>query len=147
VDQKETIALERRYFPNHVRLEKYQIEVMTPSFAVVSKEASFYQHPENPKEKRVVATLKVTHPVDPQSLEGRVKISLEGDTSVLGDVPRTYKSEINYDKFFGEIHILSEIMPLPLKDTRAKIVVDKGIVSKRGGNPIDHKTELSVDIP
>lgn len=147
VDQEETIYLDKGFFPRHLRLNAYKVTFKTPSFSIVSKQSEYYQHPDNPKEKRVTANLRMSHPVDPESVKGKVSIEITGDTEVLGKIPRTYKAEVNYDKRFANIQIVSEIMPLPLKDTTAKIKIEKGVRSSRGGNKIERDVTLNVDVP
>ena len=147
VDEEFQINLPKNYYPSHLRLTDYKPKFHTPTFAVSSKHAEFYQHPENPKEKRVTATLKVSHPVDPETLKGKVTIEIKGNTEVLGNIPREYKAELNYDKFFGEVMITSDVIPLPQKDTTAMIKIDDGWKSSRGGNKIADKIEMEVDVP
>jgi alpha-2-macroglobulin len=147
VDQEIEISLPKKYYPEHLRLDKYTDTLHTPKFQIQGHSAEFYQHPENPKDKRVTATVRVTHPVDPESLKGKVTIELTGNLEVLGNIPKEYKAELNYDKFFGQIMVTSDVIPLPQKNTTAIIRIDNGWKSSRGGNKVEEKIQMDVEIP
>lgn len=147
VDREFKVILEKSYFPSHLRLKSYEGSFHTEPFAVTSSRAEFYRHPEDPKEKRITATLRVNYPVDPESLQGQVKILLEGDKDVLGNIPTKYQAELTYDKFMGEIYVKSELVPIPLKDAKAVVIFEKGWKSSMGGNKIKEDFEVSTQVP
>lgn len=128
-------------------LEDNTFSFESASFKVNYSSAAYYQHPENPKEKRVTATLNLSHPVNPETLKDKVTVELEGDSETLGKIPKTYSATLNYDKYFGTVMVTSDIIPMPLKDTKAIVRIAPGWSSKRGGNKIKDPVEITTNVP
>lgn len=147
IDQKYVIKLDSKAFAKHLKLSQYKSEFRTAPFSIVSKSSEFYQHPEKPKDKRVIAKINLSHPVDPSSLKGKVRVRLHGDKALLGNIPSTYEAVLTYSKLLDEIHITSDVLPLPLKETTASIELDAGWAAARGGNSIAEKTNFEITVP
>lgn len=80
-----TVRMDKSMFPDHVRLSTHSYSFQTPRFEAELANAEFYQDPEDPKIKKVIATIKFTHPVDSVDFEKRIKLErADQKTGFLG---------------------------------------------------------------
>ena len=148
VGQRYTVKMDRSLFPKHVRLSTYSYSFRTPPFEATIANAEFYQDPEDPAIKKVLATVKFTHPVDPASFEKRVQLRRDDQkTDFMGIGTKTYPFTVVYDKYRSEAYIHSKPMEIPEKDVSMTITVDAGVRAERGGPETDAKLEGTVTIP
>ena len=148
VGQDYTVTLEHSLFPEHIRLQRYEYRFRSAPFKAQISSMELYQDPKNPKIKKIVATVRFSHPVDSADLEKRVSLKLAGEKgSFLGLGQSSYRHTISYNKFKGEAYIHSDPVKIPEKDSSMTLVVDSGVRSERGGNSTDNKLEQSVAIP
>ena len=117
----------------HVKLETYQAPFTTPPFEARIAEAQFYQDPLNPTLKKVIATFAFTHPVDPASFEGRIKMRLV--PSDKEDPPADYEAHVSYDRFKGPAYAHSSPIAIPRHDAVLWITLAPGAKAARGGPP------------
>ena len=78
VGQRYVAQLQRGALREGVKLESERIEFGSAAFSAGFDKAGFYQDPVDPRNKRVVATLRFSHPVDPTSLERGLRLK-QGD--------------------------------------------------------------------
>jgi len=143
-----TVSMGKSIFAEHVVLKDYDYEFRTEPFSMSVKDSEFYQDPINPREKKVVVTLKFNYPVDPATLRDRVKVKFMADEALLtGDKKTDYMFNVTYDEFRGEAYIHSEPVSLPLDDAQMKVTVEPGVRSSRGGNPTPAAVMTSIRIP
>jgi len=129
----------------HVKLETYELPFTTPTFEARIAEAQFYQDPLNPTLKKVIATVAFTHPVDPASFEGRVKMRLvPGDKE---DQPADYQAHISYDRFKGMAYAHSTPIAIPRHDAVLWITLAPGTKAARGGPPEARELTEKVVVP
>ena len=69
------VKLNKILFPKHVHLEKYEVNLDTPEFRANIDNISFYQDPSKENEKKVVAEVHFTHPIDIESFEDHVEFT------------------------------------------------------------------------
>lgn len=147
VAQRYEVRFERSLFPSHVRLASYAHPFTTAEFSAHVASAAFHQDPTDPSDKRVVATLKLSHPVDPRSLEPRVSMRLTGDPDALpGGREQDFAVSVTYDAFLGEAYLVSERLPIPPDDASMRLTVVAGVRSERGGNALAELTH-EVRVP
>ena len=73
----------KNFFPRHLLLERLTYDAQTPPFAITIKETKFYQDPSNPSERRITATLDLTHEVAPGELERHIQLVTIGGSSIF----------------------------------------------------------------
>ena len=66
-----------------VLVDKYGFKFRSQPFATRIAESQFYQDPRNPNLRKLVATLKFSHPVDTEQLEPRVSLAVAKDADYL----------------------------------------------------------------
>lgn len=140
--QSYRIKMNRRLFPNHVHLETYTQEFVSPKFKAVLQSMEFYQDPKKPSLKKVVTTVTFSHPVDPKSFEQSIRMELSE-----GSNRDTKKFSVLYDKFFGKAFIHSENLKIPEKKSKMELWILKGVHSSKKGRGTDNELSNSVEIP
>ena len=146
VAQRYELRLDRALFPAHVRLASYTHRFATADFSAAIASAAFHQDPTDPSDKRVVATVTFSHPVDPRSLESRVTMRLIGDPDALPEGrEQDFAVSATYDAFLGEAYLRSERLPIPPDDASMRVTIAAGVRSERGGNALSElKQEVRV---
>lgn len=147
VGLKYTISMDRSLFADYVRLATYSPTFRTPVFKAELANTEFYQDPENPKIKKVIATIKFTHPVDSADFEKRVRLSRADQKGLFGIGSGSYPFTVTYDKYKGEAYIHSKTVEIPDKDTVFSVQIDSGVRSSRGGPETDNKLEARITVP
>ena len=77
VGTKYTVRLDKRRFAaTQVRLAEQQFEFVAPAFEAKVAATEFHQDPVVASDKKVVATIAFSHPVDPETFEKRVRLQM-----------------------------------------------------------------------
>ncbi len=148
VGQDYVVRLDPLLFPDHVRLERYEYRFSSAPFSASIASLELYQDPKNPKLKKIVATVRFSHPVDAADFEKRVTLRMAGGKAgFLGFGSDSYPYTVSYNKFKGEAYIHSDTVKIPEKDSSMSLVIDSGVRSERGGNSTGDKLENTVAIP
>jgi alpha-2-macroglobulin len=130
-----------------VRFEDYAFDFSSQPFAATIAESQFYQDPREPNLKKLVATVKFTHPVDTTQFESRVSLSVEKDAEYLGLSPDSRHFTVLYDTFKLAAFVHSGALGLPTDDTPMTLHVNKGVRAARGGNETADRLQAVVIIP
>lgn len=148
VGQEYTVTADRSLFPSHIQLEQYTLKFKTAPFEAVISDFYFYEDPTDPKIKKVIATVKFSHPIKTEEFEKHISLHLQGKKKgVLGAVAKTYQFKVSYDKYNGEAYIHSESITIPENDSYMNLVISKGIQSSRGGPAAKNELNGQVRIP
>jgi hypothetical protein len=152
IGEELTVVLAKRgLLAETVRLEDYKLPFHTAPFVASIEGTEFYQDPVDPALKKVVATVKFSHPVDADSfVRGLELVLLEkaqggGDRRFDGAGP--LKAHVTYDKLRGYGYIHSAPVAIPPRDLRCRVVLDAGIRAARGGEPMGKPQQAEVAIP
>lgn len=142
VGQKVTVTLAQKgLVAELVQLRRYELNFTTAPFVARFGAARFYQDPVDPKMKKVVATVRFTHPVDVTDFEQRIKLYLSRERT------RTFKFTVNYNPLRSEAHIHSAAIKIPSRDIYMVLEVRPGVRAKRGGPPTARALTTQVRIP
>ena len=148
VGQDYRVRLDRKLFPEHVRLRTYEVEFRSAPFEATIRRAEFWQDPTNPLLKRVVATIGFSHAVDTTDLARRITLRVRG--RVGGFIGLGAKGEpftLSFDKLKGEAYVQSEPIPIPAEDQWMAVTVEAGARAARGGPPIASPVSTEVQVP
>jgi uncharacterized protein YfaS (alpha-2-macroglobulin family) len=74
-DQRYAVAFQPTLFRPGVRLTEAAFAFQTHPFTAILKETDYFVHPENPKEKKVVATLEFSHPVSSEAISQHLHVN------------------------------------------------------------------------
>ncbi|MDA3891620.1 MAG: alpha-2-macroglobulin [Salinivirgaceae bacterium] len=142
------INLDKKLFPEHIKLGKYDASFKTKAFKVSIASSNFHIDPVDEDVKQVIATIRFTHPVDPETFESKVSLKpykLDKDIHTFKN--QEYKFSITYDDFFSTAYIISESLPIPEDDVKMKLTIDKGIKSSWKGNSHTSQRSATVTVP
>lgn len=126
---------------------KSDFSFKTENFVVSLEDAEFYINPENPKEKRVTATIYASYPMVKESVAGCVTMSLDyydanGKSIKVENVP----FKLSYNKSASEAYLVSDLLPIPPYTSALKVKMGKGIEAQVGGKSSDEETK-TVSVP
>lgn len=138
----------KRFAAPQVRLDRYGFNFTTPVFAARIANTEFHQDPVVAGNKKVVATVNFTHPVDPQSFERHVRLRMFDkvtDTTEKELAEPAYT--VVYDKVKLNAFVHSEQLEVPPKAGRLQITVQAGVRAARGGNETSSELHTDVAVP
>lgn len=147
VGEDYVVKFEESFFPNHLVLSTYEYRFASAAFSAQLLNTNFHQDPLNPKIKRVVATVKFTHPIDKVSFADNIKMNMQDKKEGILSDGSAVKFEVTYNKFDGEAYLKSEPVNIPLKDKNLKIEIEGGYKSSRGGSSWEGDLTSKVNIP
>jgi uncharacterized protein YfaS (alpha-2-macroglobulin family) len=148
VDASFTVKIRRKGFlAKAVELDDYSFKFKTQPFSAKITNSEFYQDPQNPAMKKLVATVGFSHPVDTTQFEQSVSLVPAKDADFLGLTPDSKHFTVVYDKLKLFAYIHSAALAMPRDDTSISVVIDTGIRAARGGNPTREKLGAVVTIP
>jgi uncharacterized protein YfaS (alpha-2-macroglobulin family) len=149
IGQQYKVELSKKNFAaSHVTLKEYEFTFQTPAFLAKLANTEFHQDPVVAGNKKVVASINFTHPVDPESFEKRVKLKM------FNKVTDTIEQELTaptftviYDKLKLNAFVHSAQLEVPPKAGRLQITIEPGTRAARGGNESKDTLTASVEVP
>lgn len=145
-----TVQFAKRGFTApQLRLDQYSIEFPSPVFAAVIEANEFYQDPVVAADKKVVTTLRFTHPVDAESLEKRISVKLfEKITDTREEeVSPAPAFTLTYDKLRLHAYLHTSSLTVLPKGGRVAIDVKDGVHAAVGSNPTPDLLSGTVAVP
>ncbi len=130
-----SVKFARELFPAQVMLRSYTYKFRSPAFEVSIDQAQFYEDPIDPRNKKIIATVSFTHPVDKADLERRIalKMRIEPIKSFESKYAKSFGFKVLYDKAGGTAYIHSDSFPIPNNPAAMLVTISAGIHSTRGG--------------
>ncbi len=149
VGEEYRVRFERSFFARQALLERYELTFRSPRFAARLEAPVFYEDPTDPRNKRVTATLRFTHPVDRGSLEKRIALRLRVDpVKDFRDASvQSFAFKVAYDEVGGTAYVTSDVIALPEREGEMRVEIDDGVVAARGGPGTDAELAQSVRVP
>ena len=131
----------------HVVLADYSFTFKSQPFSAQIADSQFYQDPRDPNMKKLVATVKFSHPVDSARFEQLVSLAVAKDADYLGLSPDSRHFSVVYDKLKLSAFIHSAALGMPRDDTPMTLSIDRGVRAARGGNDTADRLQAVVTIP
>lgn len=146
IGEKIAVTLDRKRFAAApVRLKEYEFEFVTPAFDAKIAATEFHQDPVLASNKKVVATVAFSHPVDPASFERRVRLRMfDRITDQIEKELAAPAYTVVYDKLKLNAYVHSAQLEVPPKAGRLQLTLQPGVRAGRGGN--DTKAELTANV-
>ncbi len=146
------VAFSPEIFAPDTNLTKNNIDFKTKKFEVSIANLQFYQEPKNEKtgllgKRKVVATLKFTHPVDKKSLKEHIALQMRPSGSSVSTQAENFDYTLTYSKTLREAYLHSEYLTLPQHESFMKLVVKPGTKSLLGGKASKTRRDAKVVIP
>ncbi|MET0659394.1 MAG: alpha-2-macroglobulin [Steroidobacteraceae bacterium] len=148
VGERYSVELGKRLVASHVRLQAYDFEFRAPAFQARIANTEFHQDPVVARNKKVVATIAFTHPVDPAEFERRITLEMFDrvtDASERELSPPAHT--VVYDKLKLNAYIHTGELEIPPKRGRLQLIIAPGVRAARGGNETPEALQAQVDVP
>ena len=145
-DTKFRVVFDKQFFPRHVLLDHYEIETKTPDFVATMKSLEFYQNPQEPAVKQVVATLEFTHSVDSSELQKHFRLAMLGGAEVWKS-----KTEPSFSITYGLHHrvayLRTSTLVMPEREDFMRVTLVKGVKTTQGSAATKTDVEKKVKLP
>ncbi len=149
VGQTYRIRFARQMLASHIRLEDYSVTFDSAHFSAFIQGSEFFEDPIDPKLKKVITTVKFSHPIDKADFEKHLSYKLRVNPLKSFDSTevRQFGFKVVYDEFSGTAFVHSDPLPIPDDDGEMLLTVEKGIRSSRGGDASAAPMSKSTAIP
>ncbi len=145
-EKKYRITIDKSILAPRVLLTRHVCDVETPKFSASLKKLEFYQDPNDPAVKQVVATLEFTHSVAQGELEKRVSLAMLGGSQVFKQ-----KQAPLFSVSFGPHHRIAYVRSLPLalpeREDFMRFTLGKGVATSQGGATTKEDIQKKIRIP
>ena len=143
-----TVSFDKKgFFGKEVELEKYRADFATLPFTATILNSQFYQNPKDPTQKKLVASVQFSHPVDVAQFENRISLGAPKDAEYLGLKPGVRNFTVTYDKFKLAAYVHSGPLGMPRDDAGMWLQIDKGVRAARGGNETSQPLKSTITVP
>ena len=146
-DRKFRVIFEKDLFPSHVRMDKYEQEVSTPPFRAEIKSVVLSEDAKEPGVQRVIATIDLTHAVEPGELDKHAALSMVGSSNVFApDDPAPHFS-IVYGLHNRKAFLRSSPIVLPASEDWMRVTINKDLHTAQGGAELTEAVEQKTLVP
>lgn len=132
--------------PDKVR--QSSISFTSKPLTVTYPEMKYMQDPDDPAHKLVSTRLQMNYPVEPKTLESKIRLEMEqeegGTIAVTGD---KLSYEITHEADGMSAWMSVPIKTLPDKDRYLRIIADTGLTAQFGGQPTSAPQSERTRIP
>jgi alpha-2-macroglobulin len=139
------ITFSRQIFSNHARITTLSKTYTTAPFTGQLSDLVFYINPKDPATKQVTATFTFSHPVDRNSLQGELKMDVQGTESIFAGDPPHFT--LTYDKRDRVVYFRSANTVLPQLSTYLRLTLPQTIKPAAGDATLADETHQDVLIP
>ena len=145
--QRYTVHYDESLFAPNLILATKQARFRTVEFGVKISELVFYQNPVQKDDRRVVATLSFTHPVDPKSLEEHLSYSMRESGQTINDKARELQFDVRYSPTARMAYVNSEQIEIPPQENYLTLTVGEGLAPVAGPSRLAKTLYQNVRIP
>jgi alpha-2-macroglobulin len=145
VNAEYTGRFDKSFFPNGMIPDKYEFYFRSAPFQMNIEQTEFYINPTDSTDKRVVATVRFSHPVDTADFEKRIHFTLI--RQVVPKAEEDFKFTVHYDDWKGKAFLTSANIPTPRFPSEMTLTIDAGSRSSAGGNRITYPIVGKVHVP
>jgi alpha-2-macroglobulin len=145
-DQKFRIIFDKKFFPGHVRMERFVYEIQTPAFAAAIQKLDLYQDPTNPTPRAITATIELTHSVGPGELDRHLQFTTVSGANLFAPNDPAPHFKIVYGLHQRVAYLQSSPIILPEHDDFAKLTLSKGVRTIQGGAQTRDSAEQKIEI-
>ena len=146
-DQKFRVVFDKKFFPDHVRMESLSYDTQTPPFEIAIKKAELYQDPTAPTQRTVTATLELTHAVEPGELDRHIQFETVSGANLFPPNDPAPHFKVTYGLHQRIAYVQSSPIVLPPNDDFAKLILSKGVRTSQGGAQTKDGGEQKVQVP
>ncbi|MGE4543274.1 MAG: alpha-2-macroglobulin [Pedobacter sp.] len=141
------VRFDKKLFSHEARFKTLSYEFHTPDFNIDLGNLEFYQDPRDRKVRQAVATLRFSHPVDIQSLEKHLTLTMRPSDEGSKTRPEQITFTLTCDKNQREAYVHSVPLQLPEHSNYLRLDLKAGIAPATGGSPSDQQLSKELLIP
>jgi hypothetical protein len=144
------VRFDSRVFGDSTADKVYRGKFRTPSLNFTLSNSELYVDPKTPKNKRVIATLKASHPFDKAEFEKHLSFRLEPRNTKRfsdGTSAKNYGFNVRYNEEKRIAYIQSDLLPIPEDDAQMRIVIRKGVKTSLAVSGRSNRAEALVYVP
>ena len=141
------LRFDKQLFAPEARFTSRRYDFKTPPLTVDLEPLQFYQNPKDRKVRQAVATLRFSHPVDEQSLQQHLTMTMRPSDEGSKTPPEEVKFALSYDKNRREAYVRSVPLQLSEHANYLQLNIEAGLVSSIGGEPSEQKASQQLLIP
>ena len=139
------VVLDQALFPEHVLLERYEVEVKTPSFTASMPKLEFYTDPTEPTVKQITATFEFSHKVSAGELEKHLEMTVIGGTEIFpAGQPRFTVTPGPHQR---TMYVRTSALVLPEHEDFLRATLDESMPTLQGGGVTGAVVEKKVLVP
>jgi alpha-2-macroglobulin len=146
-DRKFRVIFDHDLFPSHVRMDKFEYEASTAPFRAEIKSVIFFEDAKEPGVQRVIATVDLTHAVDPGELDKHVALNMIGGSNVFAPNDPAPHFSIVYGLHNRQAFIRSSPIVLPAAEDWIRVTIDKDLRTAQGGAETKEAVEQKTLVP
>jgi alpha-2-macroglobulin len=146
-DRKFRVVFDKELFPSHVRMDKFEYETSTPPFRAEIKSVIFSEDAKEPGVQRVIATIDLTHAVEPGELDKHAALSMVGGSNVFGPNDPAPHFSIVYGPHNRQAFLRSSPIVLPASEDWMRVTIDKDLHTAQGGAETKEAVEQKTLVP
>ncbi|MGJ0484164.1 MAG: alpha-2-macroglobulin [Methylomicrobium sp.] len=139
VGQTFEVAFDKHLVAEQIRLARDEFSFAAPAFTATLNKSEFYQDPLDPALKKAIFQIRFSHPVDAQSLEKAVEMTLVStkDTKIR---PEPIPFTVSYDKLGLNAFVHSRPLAIPRHPQEVRFLSNKGVRAR--GSEAETASEL-----
>ena len=145
--QRYTLRFDRSLFAPELALRDETARFTTQPLSATVDELQYYQDPADRQERRIVATLSFTHPVDAAALDRTLTIAMRESDDTIAKPPRTLARTIEFDRHGRTAYVHTERVPIPPHENYATLTIDKDLAPAHGPARLGAALQQTVLIP
>ncbi|MDJ0699630.1 MAG: alpha-2-macroglobulin [Woeseiaceae bacterium] len=145
--QRYRVSYDPSVFAPGLEFERLDVSFETPAFMASLDELQFYQDPVDRNERRIVATLSFSHPVDDTSIVELLTISTRESGTTIRAAAIPMAREISFDATRRKAFVNSETIRIPDEENYATLTVGAGLAPQSGPSRLEDDVVDSVRIP
>jgi uncharacterized protein YfaS (alpha-2-macroglobulin family) len=146
-DRKFRVVFDKELFPSHVRMDKFEYETSTPPFRAEIKSVIFSEDAKEPGVQRVIATIDLTHALEPGELDKHATLSMVAGSNVFGPNDPAPHFSIVYGQHNRQAFLRSSPIVLPATEDWMRVTIDKDLHTAQGGAETKEAVEQKTLVP
>src|ERR1700730_11653133 len=146
-DRLFTIIFYKDLFPSPVRMDKFEYEASTPPFRAEIKSVVLSEDAKEPGVQRVIATIDLTHAVEPGELDKHAALKMVGGSNVFAPNDQAPHFSIVYGLHNRQAFIRSSPIVLPASEDWMRVTINKDLHTAQGGAEMKEDVEQKTLVP
>ena len=142
-----TVRFDDSLFAPNLILETNEAEFETIDFRADIAELEFYQDPVQQDVRKVVATIRFSHPVDEASLESRAQYTMRESGTTIASPGKAVGFDVRYGPLGRQAYIHSGSIEIPPQENYMTLRIRDGVAPVSGPSRLADELFRNVRIP